>query len=78
MVIDYIKQGGKKLTIEDEIKTLLNTLEGTEVINNKITNTRENNIIKAISIVKEVVEATNRKEVRQSTKIIKRRIYALF
>lgn len=41
LAVNYMKQGGKKLTIEGEIKTLLNILEEVDTIDNKMRNARE-------------------------------------
>ena len=48
IAMGFIKQGGNKLTTEVEIKTLLNTLEEADVVNNRIRNSgdKKNNFNK--------------------------------
>ena len=41
IAVDYIKQGGNKVTTEGEIKILLNTLEEADTISNKIRSAKE-------------------------------------
>ena len=48
IAVDFIKQGGNKLTTEVEIKTLINTLEEADAVKNRIRNSgdKKNNFNK--------------------------------